>query len=277
MMYHCIPIDLRFPSNAKLFQNVRHAELHELVHHFQKHSKKRHRGDDHPGGGDHVFAARPGDLLHLHANVMQKFAYVRHRAGDFVPKTGTHSALRFFVLHFDRLRGHGSSFSPLGQAFLPVLFRFSCARPANAATLAGEEGFEPPYPVLETGVLAVGRLPFTLSPRSGRRVSPLTLLHKLKLLCPAPALNLFFPPPRYVATSAALTPNQLNWSALRGELGTHSPVVPLDSFFYVRRDTDIKSTIPASHHVAGPGAPFCHIASRFCRPFGDAPQGKPES
>src|SRR5208337_4403205 len=27
-------------------------------------------------------------------------------------------------------------------------------------TLAGEEGFEPPYPVLETGVLTVGRLPY---------------------------------------------------------------------------------------------------------------------
>jgi hypothetical protein len=26
-------------------------------------------------------------------------------------------------------------------------------------SLAGEEGFEPPYPVLETGVLTVGRLP----------------------------------------------------------------------------------------------------------------------
>src|ERR1700694_3299751 len=51
--------------------------------------------------------------------------------------------------------------------------------------LAGEEGFEPPYPVLETGVLAVGRLPFTLSPRSGRRVYPFPVLHKLKLLCPA--------------------------------------------------------------------------------------------
>jgi hypothetical protein len=33
--------------------------------------------------------------------------------------------------------------------------------------LAGEEGLEPPYPVLETGVLAVGRLPFTLSPAVG--------------------------------------------------------------------------------------------------------------
>src|SRR5215467_6868188 len=32
-------------------------------------------------------------------------------------------------------------------------------RPSERQTLAGEEGFEPPYPVLETGVLTVGRLP----------------------------------------------------------------------------------------------------------------------
>src|SRR5262249_14920145 len=44
-----------------------------------------------------------------------------------------------------------------------------------APSLAGEEGFEPPYPVLETGVLTVGRLPsiacvwgFTLQPESSR-------------------------------------------------------------------------------------------------------------
>src|SRR5260370_6822199 len=76
-------------------------------------------------------------------------------------------------------------------------------------TLAGEEGFEPPYPVLETGVLTVGRLPFTLSPRSGRRVSPLPLLHKLKLLFPPPTLNLFFPPPPSFTPSPELPPHQL--------------------------------------------------------------------
>src|SRR6202023_2168682 len=56
--------------------------------------------------------------------------------------------------------------APAGQAFfLRALLR--------RQTLAGEEGLEPPYPVLETGVLAVGRLPFTLSPpRSGRRAYP---------------------------------------------------------------------------------------------------------
>src|SRR5882762_5596966 len=83
------------------------------------------------------------------------------RASNFFADAGRCSgdgaALRFFVLHCDRLRGHESSFSPVGQTFLSVLF--TDVRPANAKTLAGEEGFEPPYPVLETGVLAVGRLP----------------------------------------------------------------------------------------------------------------------
>src|ERR1700741_250978 len=58
--------------------------------------------------------------------------------------------------------------------------------------LAGEEGFEPPYPVLETGVLTVGRLPFTVSPISGRRVIH-RLTDELKLLFPAPALQFLFP------------------------------------------------------------------------------------
>src|SRR6267142_5975696 len=133
MMYHCIPIDLHSPSDAKLFQNVRHAELHELVNYFEKYTEERHGGDNHPGGRNHVFAARPGDLLHLHTNVVQKFACVRHRAADFFANSGCCSgdgvALFFAVLHFDRLRGHESSFSPERQAFLPVLFFLS--RPAR--------------------------------------------------------------------------------------------------------------------------------------------------
>src|SRR5271168_2485649 len=42
------------------------------------------------------------------------------------------------------------------------LYYFPASRNAPVAVLqnlAGEEGLEPPYPVLETGVLAVGRLP----------------------------------------------------------------------------------------------------------------------
>src|SRR5260370_24424850 len=107
MMYHCMPIDFRSPLDAKLLENVRHAELHEFVHYREKYSKKRDRGDDHPGRRHHVFAARPGDPLPLHANVLQKFARVGDRAADFFADPGRCSgdsvALRFFVLHFHRL------------------------------------------------------------------------------------------------------------------------------------------------------------------------------
>src|SRR5712671_1940510 len=124
MMYHCMPIDLWSPLDAKLLENVCHTQLHELVDHREKHAKERHRGDDYPGGRHHVFAARPRHLFHLHANVVQKFARVGNRAGNFFADAGRCSgdgaALRFFVLHFDRLRGHESSFSPVGQTFLSV-------------------------------------------------------------------------------------------------------------------------------------------------------------
>src|SRR5438309_11577022 len=63
MMYHCIPIDLWSPLNAKPLEYVRHAHLHQLVYHGEKHSKERHRGNDHPGGRYHIFASRPRDLL----------------------------------------------------------------------------------------------------------------------------------------------------------------------------------------------------------------------
>jgi hypothetical protein len=55
---------------------------------------------------------------------------------------------------------------------LPLLHRRDRHEGLSRESLAGEEGFEPPYPVLETGVLTVGRLPFTPSPRSGRGVYP---------------------------------------------------------------------------------------------------------
>src|SRR5262249_55966437 len=47
-------------------------------------------------------------------------------------------------------------------AIFLVRYRRVLCRPVRhgpAEFLAGEEGFEPPYPVLETGVLTVGRLP----------------------------------------------------------------------------------------------------------------------
>src|ERR1700682_1117219 len=145
MMYHCMPIDFRSPLDAKPLENVCHTKLHELVYDREKRSKERHRGDDHPGGSDHVFAARPRDLLHLHTNVVQKFTRIGDSTRNLFRQLRACSALRFIAAHFHRPRRHKSS--------------FKCALCALPKTLAGEEGFEPPYPVLETGVLAVGRLP----------------------------------------------------------------------------------------------------------------------
>src|SRR6266481_2330363 len=140
MMYHCMPIDLQSPLNAKPLENVCHAELHQLVHYREKRSKKSHGRDDHPRRRDHVFAARPRDLLHLHAHVMQEFTRVGDSARNLFRKLRAWSALRFIAAHFHRPRSHKSS--------------FQCALCASQ-TLAGEEGFEPPYPVLETGVLTM--------------------------------------------------------------------------------------------------------------------------
>src|SRR3979490_1358197 len=110
MMYHCMPIDFRSPLDAKPLENVSHTELHELVHHREKHSKKRYRGDDHPGRRDYVFAARPGDLLHLHTNVVQKFTRISERARNLLRQLRAGSTLKFIAAHFHRPRGHESSF-----------------------------------------------------------------------------------------------------------------------------------------------------------------------
>src|ERR1700730_4442105 len=53
----------------------------------------------------------------------------------------------------------------------------------SRSTLAGEEGLEPPYPVLETGVLAVGRLPYDQN-----RLSPPLRKEKVTSLPCAPSV-----------------------------------------------------------------------------------------
>src|SRR6266849_7872833 len=110
MMYHCMPIDFRSPLDAKPLEYVRHTHLHELIYHCKKHSKERHRGDDHPRCRNHVFAARPRDLLHLHANVVQKFTRVGDSTRNPLRQLRACSALRFIAAHFHRPRGHKSSF-----------------------------------------------------------------------------------------------------------------------------------------------------------------------
>src|SRR6266404_2461354 len=110
MMYHCIPIDLWSPLTAKLLEDVLHPALHSQIHYPQENAEKRHRGDDHPGGRNHVFAARPGDLLHLHAHVMQKFTRIGDRSSNLFRQLRACSALRFIAAHFHRPRRHESSF-----------------------------------------------------------------------------------------------------------------------------------------------------------------------
>src|SRR5713101_6209791 len=122
MMYHCIPIDLWSPLDAKPLENVCDTELHELVDHREKRAKECHRGDHHPGRGDHVFAARPGDLFHLHAHVVQEFTRVGDGSRNLFRQLRAWSALRIIAAHFPRPRGHESSFISVGQTFLSVFF-----------------------------------------------------------------------------------------------------------------------------------------------------------
>src|SRR5438132_1708869 len=105
MMYHCIPIDLWSPLDAKPLEDIRDTHLHQFVHHREKNSKKCHRGYDHPSGRHHVVTARPRDLLHLHANVVQKFTRAGDRTRNLFRQLRACSALRFLAAHFHRPLG----------------------------------------------------------------------------------------------------------------------------------------------------------------------------
>src|SRR6266436_5044270 len=113
MMYHCIAVKLCFPSDAENFVNAHHTHLNEPVYNCQKYAEEENRGDDDAGGRYHVFPARPGDLLHLHANVVQKLARVLNRSSYFSAEVACcpadSAALQLVVLHFNRLRSHSSS------------------------------------------------------------------------------------------------------------------------------------------------------------------------
>src|SRR5580704_12809438 len=143
MMYHCIAIGFNDLSNSKNFEHVRDAALHQPVDNRQKNAEERDGCDHHRGSRDDFVAARPSDCLHLQANVVQKLTRFLNGAGDLtadLARASADSALRIVVFHFYRLRSHRSS-------------RTNRLTPAHLQSLAGEEGLEPPYPVLETGVL----------------------------------------------------------------------------------------------------------------------------
>src|ERR1700676_3596449 len=168
MMYPCIAIAVGFPSDTKDFEDVSHPSLHQPIDYRQKQAEEKYRGNYHRGGRHHVVLARPGHLLHFHAHVVHEFARVRYRSGNPLPnsrgRSGDSVAARLFVLHFYRLRRHETLFtsrnsSPLrpSDSARPLVRRLPDRVLNGRQTLAGEEGFEPPYPVLKTGVLTVGR------------------------------------------------------------------------------------------------------------------------
>src|SRR5271156_6631514 len=113
MMYHCIAVKLCTPSDAENFEDAFYAKRYKPIHNRQKNAEEKYRGDDHAGRGDHVLTAGPRYLLHFHAHVVQKFARILERSRDLLAdasrRPGDCIALRLFVLHFDRLRGHSPS------------------------------------------------------------------------------------------------------------------------------------------------------------------------
>src|SRR5271154_373211 len=113
MMYHCIAVKLCTPSDAENFEDAVYAKRYKPIHNRQKNAEEKYRGDDHAGRGDHVLTAGPRYLLHFHAHVVQKFARILERSRDLLAdasrRPGDCIALRLFVLHFDRLRGHSPS------------------------------------------------------------------------------------------------------------------------------------------------------------------------
>src|SRR5712692_2189332 len=151
MMYQFIAISsLRL---EKLEHPLHHAADSE-IHQEQKHAEKEDRGDHHSGGRTHIVETRPGDLAGFYPHLVQealraprifqrRLPSPLHRARDGYgyPRT----AGLTFVLQLERLC----------QFLLPL-----SSPPAKVApNLAGEEGFEPPHPVLETGGLPLNLLP----------------------------------------------------------------------------------------------------------------------
>src|SRR5882724_12810817 len=115
MMYHCMPMNSSIPRSAltaKCFQDVADTLLHAQVDDPQKHAKEKNRRNHYAGGRNNLFAARPGDLLHFHANVMQKLAttgdFVLYVLTDACCRSGDCVSRRIVILHFHRLRGHAS-------------------------------------------------------------------------------------------------------------------------------------------------------------------------
>src|SRR5712692_7250211 len=161
MMYHCIALSLAASLTLEQAEHALHAIPDAAIHEQKKDPEKRHRGDHHHRRGDHVLAGRPSDQPQFHAHLVQELAHALEPAHQPVDGScdcggSPSSGLSALVIHLDRLKCHVACRSPVE----------SRARSAGRCLeVAGEEGIEPPHPVLETGGLPLNLLPFTLRPR----------------------------------------------------------------------------------------------------------------
>src|SRR5271156_6455055 len=200
-MYHCFDISL--PSMFLCIFNQPANRLAENgVGQEKVDPKERHGDSDDDGRRDHVVARRPVHLLHFDAHIMQKQPQAPWICGELSYRLHqgecVYAAICFVFIQFRRL-------CHLAGRLCTVEFNSSRPPAPTAKRLAGEEGFEPPHPVLETGGLPLNLLPFTLSPLpSGRRVklkgqtqsnSSSKLRNQLQLLLSPPPLQFLLPLP----------------------------------------------------------------------------------
>src|ERR1700687_5396092 len=136
---------LSFKPNQKLLHHV----AKSVIHQKEKQPEEKYGDDDHAGGGDDVRLGRPGYLANFHAH----FVHESQQAVPLVLRANQRAraacAARIFVSHFYRRR----------HQFPPSSFASKAFAAAPLAEMAGEEGFEPPHPVLETGGLPLNLLP----------------------------------------------------------------------------------------------------------------------
>jgi hypothetical protein len=155
-------------SMLEQIQRALHQPARARIHKEKENSEKRHRGDHHRRRRNHIVPRRPGHFLHLDPNFVQELAPTLRRVDQPLKKTRFSAISIVAPSRFRRFRHlfHRCAFilplppSPC-SADCRALARLLSPAPIN---LAGEEGFEPPHPVLETGGLPLNLLPCTRSP-----------------------------------------------------------------------------------------------------------------
>src|SRR6185437_5655817 len=265
-MYHCfvVCVSVICPS-LKIAKHPRRRPRQHRIRHVEKYAEKRHRHRHHHRLRPHVRPRRPVHLLHFHTRLMQELLQplrVRRDLADRPRNRKRLSRACLFVIHFPRPCHLSCVLAP------PVSFSFRSPAPSK---LAGEEGFEPPHPVLETGGLPLNLLPFTLRTQfEGFTLRQVYARNFVQILLPSGTLfRVFISHP---ANLSFLVRPRLLISFSRSRAAFEDPpgrslhinstgrclVVPLDSLRHISCDAGIKRTVAASNHVARPDSVASH-------------------